>query len=450
MKRTNENDAIMLEQAIFALIDKMPWYAALVQGMKHVITRDISTLGVSFDPNGRSVRLTVNPDFLAACTLSERIALLIHEASHVDRLHLIRVPQATSNLRLGNIAADMAINCYIDGLPTGDNAGFYPKDFKLKNYQAFEYYLERLTDDESQATKPQRKPKGTGSGSSGDGPSEGTGDGSGSQGEQGDIDDSSASQATGSGSPQAQGLQGVSVPKRFVSPDANSIDVHDWENSELAVSDQAEVIENLMNRSIEKLGFDAGSIPAHVQESLRLLRELKTKRWHRELKRFLGRTVNGYELERTWSRRNRRFGLLEAGSKVSGQKKLAIAFDTSGSMSATELQRCLAETMAMVKTGVVGYLIQFDTQVNDIVKLTRSGLQVIDVKGRGGTNFVDVMEKIDELRCDGAVIFTDGEDGGARAEKPKAPVLWVYTHGMNEKYDWGFKTSLDENERKIA
>ncbi len=416
-----KTDNPMLEQAIFGLLEKLPWYGCLIQSMKVVISRDLPTAGVRFDNNGTSVRLSVNPDFLASLTPNERIALLIHEASHVDRLHLIRIPQATTNLRLGNIAADAAINCYIPDLPKG---GIYPKDFNLKNYQTFEYYLERLTDDKNESKRRQgtgRKPKADPNGTEGQ-------------------------SAAGQGEPtdaQAPG-QSAAPLKRYVSPEVDSLDVHDWENSGLAVSDQAEIIENIMKRAIEKMGLDAGQLPSHVAESLKLLRELKTKKWHKELRRFLGRTVNGYGLERTWSRRNRRFGLLEAGSKISGQKKLAVAFDTSGSMSQTELNQMLAETMAMVKSGVIGHLIQFDTQINDITRLKRSDLAEVKVCGRGGTSFQDLFSKVDALHCDAVIVFTDGQDSGT-CEKPKTPVLWVYTAGINTKYDWGFKTEITEN-----
>jgi predicted metal-dependent peptidase len=424
-----ENVNLLIEQAIFELLGKLPYYGCLIQGLKLVISRDVPTAGVRFDGNGTSVRLTVNPDYFAGLTLKQRCALLIHEASHIDRLHLIRIPQATANFRLGNIAADAAINCYIPDLPEG---GIYPKNFKLKNFQSFEWYLERLTDNESEATKPQRS-KGNGSGQGE--PTDGDGSG---QGEGETPDD-----ANGAGSGQGEPTKGDFIPKRFVPADMQPIDTHDWDNSGLSLSEQAEVIENIMERAIEKMGLDAGSLPAHVQESLKLLRELKVKRWHKELKRFLGRTVNGYGLERTWSRRNRRYGLNEAGSKVSGQKKLVIAFDTSGSVSERELKQYLAETMAMVKTGVIGHLVQFDEKVNgDIVKLKRSELQDIEIVGRGGTSFKDLMNKVDAFRADAVIVFTDGADNDT-CERPKTPVLWAITGGGSVKYDWGFRTIID-------
>jgi predicted metal-dependent peptidase len=408
-----------LEQAIYTLLGKLPYYGCLIQSMKHVISKEVSTAGVRFDDNGASVRLTVNPDFFDSLTIDERVALLIHEASHVDRLHLIRIPQATSNHRLGNVAADAAINCYIPNLPKG---GIYPKALNLKNYQSFEYYLDRLTDNLDDAKRNSPKPKSDSVDSSDDNEGDSESDG--------DTDTTDT--------PKAK----TPLLKRYIDADTRPIDTHDWDNSGLSLSEQAGVIESTMKRAIDKLGFDSGQLPSHVQESLQLLRELKVKTWHRELKKFLGRTVNGFDFERTWSRRNRRYGLQEAGSKISGQKKLAIAFDTSGSMSVQELERCLAETMSMVKSGVVGHLIQFDTEVNHIQPLKRN-TEVLEIVGRGGTSFVDLMAKVDELRCDGLVVFTDGHDNDT-CDKPKTPVLWVHTAGENEKYDWGFKTTLDK------
>lgn len=413
----------ILEQAIYGLLSQMPYYGCLIQSMKHVISREVPTAGVRFDENGTSIRLAINPDFFASLTESERIALLIHEASHVDRLHLIRIPQATANHRLGNVAADAAINCYIPGLPKG---GIYPKGLRLKNYQTFEYYLERLTDNQNEAQKQD--------GNSGESDSSERTEASESDSSDSDINDSSSGQ---SASPSDD-----SPNKRYIGPDVQPLDVHDWDNSGLSIGEQAGVIQATMERAIEKMGLDAGELPSHVKESLRYLRELRVRAWHRDLKNFLGRTVNGFNIERTYSRRNRRYGLNEPGTRISGQKKLAVAFDTSGSMSSTELERCLAETMAMVKTGVVGYLIQFDSKVNDMQRL-KSNMDFVQVYGRGGTSFKDLMERVDGLNCDGVVVFTDGADSG-HCDKPRTPVLWVYTHGERvEKYDWGFKTVLD-------
>jgi predicted metal-dependent peptidase len=218
-------------------------------------------------------------------------------------------------------------------------------------------------------------------------------------------------------------------------------DTHDWDSTDLTTDQQAEIVQQTMERALSKMGQGADGVPSHVQESLKALKDLRVKNWHRELRKFVGRHVNSITQDRTWSRRNRRFGLLEAGIKTGLGKKVAVAFDTSGSMSTEELQRCLAETLAMLKAGVVGHLIQFDTQVNKVEPLRRT--QEFEIVGRGGTSFVDLMQRVDKLNCDALIVFTDGDDYD-NCQQPKTPVLWVLTDGARNKYNWGTTTHLEK------
>lgn len=402
-------DSKIVERAIYGLIEKLPFYGHLVQTFKIVITTAVPTAGVSFDPNGKSIRLAINLDFFTGLTESERIALLIHECSHVDRLHLIRGNDFDDKKRF-NMAADLAINSYIDGLPEG---GLYPQDYRLRKFQTAEWYYDRV-DEENKDKKSGKKGKNSKAGG---------------DGEPTDSDSE----------PQEQSADSDEIQKKYL-PEPTT-DVHDWDSNGLSLDQQVDVLETAIKRAVEKMGSSAGILPSHVIESLQLLKELKTKNWHKELRKFLGRTVNGWERERTWSKRNRRFGLAEAGTKIAGQKKLAIAFDTSGSMSQSELNQALAEAVAMVKGGVCGYLIQFDTQVNKVERLRRH--QEVEVVGRGGTSFTDLMQKVDAMHCDALVVFTDGDDGDDCVQ-PKTPVLWVFTDGRRNKYEWGFKTEIRE------
>ena len=187
-----------------------------------------------------------------------------------------------------------------------------------------------------------------------------------------------------------------------------------------------------------------GTVPSHVAESLKILKDLKVRKWHNEVKKFIGRRINGFDTDPTWSRRNRRYGLLTAGKRSGGSKKLAIAVDTSGSMPISELQQAMAEAIAMVKAGNEVIIIQFDAKVNSVEKF-RKNAPTLEITSRGGTCFADLMVQVDKLRCDGLVVFTDGEDSGA-AKAPKTPVLFVYTTGHKPKsmYPFGRHIILDK------
>jgi len=96
----------------------------------------------------------------------------------------------------------------------------------------------------------------------------------------------------------------------------------------------------------------------------------------------------------------------------------------------------------MVKRGVIGTLVLFDNQIRDTRSLRSVRADSVEIDGGGGTCFRDLMQKVDELRADGLVVFTDMDDA-TTCEQPKTPVMWVLTDGERDKYSWGHKVVLD-------
>lgn len=414
MSESGQIDSKDVEKAIYKLLTTKPYYGSLLQTFKITLSEHFPTAGVRFASNGRSIELIVNPNFFGKLTEAEREALLIHECSHVDRLHLVRIPNLGGNHMLGNIAADLAINCYIKNLPEGC---LYPSQYKLKDYETLEYYYEEIKKQQEE----KRKEK------------EGESDNSDNGAEKNKSQDSGQS-----GKPQA-GQVGDGKDGDPYSRD--TLDVHEWDQSGLSKEDKMEVIENSIKRAMENIG-GSGNLPVHVQETMQHIKNHKTKNWHRELRKFIGKYVSGWDRERTWDRRNRRYGLQDAGNRLAGKKKIAIGIDTSGSMGQKDIEKALAEINIMIGVGVEGYLIQFDTVIQKEEKLKK--FESLTVHGRGGTDFKDFFKRADELKCDGAIIFTDGDDMGT-CPQPQTPVLWVYTiKNPRKQYNWGFKTFLND------
>jgi len=403
-KDKKEIDTSHVEKAIYKLLTTKPYYGSLLQTFKITMSDKFPTAGVRFASTGRSIELIVNPDFFGKLTEKEREALLIHECSHVDRLHLVRIPALGGNHQLGNMAADLAINCYIKDLPEGC---LYPSQYKLKDYETLEYYYERLKEQIKNNEKSDNKNDGNQPNNSPNSPS--------------------GENNPGDGGEDSPGIK-------------DTLDVHEWDNSGLSKEDKIEIVENSIKRAIKNIG-GAGNVPAHAQESLQTIKNMKPKNWHKELRKFIGKYVSGWDRERTWDRRNRRYGLQDAGTRLAGKKRLAIGIDTSGSMTKKDIERALSEINSIIGVGVEGYLIQFDIIIHKEEKLKK--FQSLNVLGRGGTCFKEFCKRVDELHCDGAIIFTDGDDFGG-CPMPKTPILWVYTSGEPKKpYPWGFKTYLE-------
>ncbi len=73
-------------------------------------------------------------------------------------------------------------------------------------------------------------------------------------------------------------------------------------------------------------------------------------------------------------------------------------------------------------------VVQFDTEIKGPPASLKRAHRSVNVKGRGGTSFVPVMEYLDEHRdYDGAVIFTDGQASMPRPPKNRRTrVVWLF------------------------
>lgn len=142
-------------KAVIRLFDRERFYAELVLQMDRIITNRIPTAGVCIKEN---IQLLVNPDFFENLSLDEQVGVLIHEAKHVLHDHIPRVKTLApevyaanaakdvgSKHKMMNIAADIAINPGIQNIPEG---AVYPKMFDLVEGETFEFYAEKLKDNE--------------------------------------------------------------------------------------------------------------------------------------------------------------------------------------------------------------------------------------------------------------------------------------------------------------
>ena len=87
-------------------------------------------------------------------------------------------------------------------------------------------------------------------------------------------------------------------------------------------------------------------------------------------------------------------------------------------------------------------------------KKHRKGINYIDVKKSGGTNFASVLRYVKEKKLTdvAAIIFlTDGGDESLSvpanlAYKPRCPILWIITdqNGMGDHLKWGRSILIED------
>ena len=102
------------------------------------------TAMIYYDPNKRRFVIDMNPAFFRMMTLDERVALLLHEISHMTDGHLLRCPAMVDPMRAGR-AADLAINQRIPGIPTRDPIrGLFIEDYGFPPNLSMEDYYDLL------------------------------------------------------------------------------------------------------------------------------------------------------------------------------------------------------------------------------------------------------------------------------------------------------------------
>ena len=387
-----------LNQAIGGLLSQERFYAEFLQQMARNESKSLpAAAGVCFNEVLNRFELTVNPDLFNPLPLSERTAIVKHEALHVIMMHIARCDWkklSANNRKAYNIAMDVAINQYIKGLPdwTWTLEKFretYAKDEQvIEAEKPFEYYLSFMNDP------------------SGEGEGEGDGEGSG-----------------------------------------QSPDTHEGFGKTSSEEVVKEAIEQAVKRAAkrcEELG--AGNLPGEIVEVIKAMQSIRS--WKSELRRFTTKALSVFS-EDTRMRRNRRQregAPLLRGNKLKETRRIAFIIDTSGSMDsallaqvAGEMNRIQTESHADI------VVIECDTQVNNVSTFNRKAVSELKLHGRGGTLFKPAFDyvKANFPDIDGLVYATDGECFEHDLEKPKFFVLWMLPDTQHTvPFQWGIKAFI--------
>jgi len=372
LPKINHNAKDRLDSAISKLIIFKPIFGTVFMFLNKIQNRSLPTMGVGVI---RRVDLALyyNPEWIETLTSKELRAVLTHEALHVLLHHIARADHFDYNKLGYNIAADMAINCHVTGLPDGV---FYPSSFQLPDFESSEWYYRKL--------KKQSKDKG----------------------------------------------QGIS---EYSSGKGDLVDSHDsWgECEDDVVKEKIRGIADKAIKAQDEKGwseFGSGLAKAILDANKPVIN------WKREVRYFINKLVlAGRKTTRT--RINRREQSLRKGreDKLKGvyihpgnkrdyTSKLLVAIDTSGSVSNTEVQAFLSEINGMIEH-VKCDVTMFDTKILMEPVEVKKKISSFNIVGRGGTNFAPIIKYVDEHKYDGLIIMTDGF--APFPAKPKARVLWA-------------------------
>jgi predicted metal-dependent peptidase len=162
--------------------------------------------------------------------------------------------------------------------------------------------------------------------------------------------------------------------------------------------------------------------------------------WRATLERFLVRAQHDY----VWNPPDRRLMAHDliypslAGEGV----RVAVAVDTSGSVSGELIGAFLAELRAITRAhpNVSGVVLYADAKVQSIHDLERAAPP--SVTGGGGTSFAPVFAELERRRLqpDVLVYLTDGE--AIFPKRPNYPVIWVLPAASSIQPPWGEVSKL--------
>ena len=379
-----------LSRCIIQMLFKEPFFNHLLSGVVRVVTEEVPTAAVSF--SGNKLQLLINESFFLKELRSQtnRVAVIKHEALHLLFKHLFRMDLGKYDRSLFNIAADLVVNQFIGSWKLPDSAvtlRTFP-DLGLEQNQTVEWYYEKLINLRDAGSDSNPSPKSA------------------------DVL-SKILDKTIHGDHSYWGL---------------SKDAKGQVDAYAAETELDRMIIQARDRTPSKYH---GTIPGEINTLIDSLIESRKPKvdWRRALRIFATNSRRTYIFS-TMHRISKRYGT-RPGIKVKQFQKIAVAVDTSGSISDADLSVFFTEIDAMYRQGAEIEVIECDAEVQRTYNY--NGQLPTEVSGRGGTVFDPVFAFLRSNRLthyDGCIYLTDGY-ADEPTIRPPCPLLWVITAGGN-------------------
>jgi len=385
----SDNKEFDLNMHTARLLMDEPFFASISRRIDKRASTAIPTAGVMVNPDTAQFEMLYNPAFFADLTDLERTDVLKHEFYHVIFQHVTDRLPADVNMKLWNVATDLAINSHLNNLPEG---GLIPGEpdtpfADLPKGESAEWYMANMPEfDQGQ--------KGEG-------------------GEQEGNDGQGGEKGSNPGS-------GDGVP--------DSLDDHSgWGQCS---QDVKEMAKERLKDSVKKAAEEAsrsqgwGSVSSKVRSDI--LKSFETKIDWKKVLRYFVKTSQRADRSSSIKRINRRYAYVHPGRKANRVAKVAVSIDQSGSVSDEMLSMFFAE-LAKLSAVAEFVVIPFDTQVDENLVYTWKKGQRKEAERvlSGGTCFNAPTDYVNDKGFDGHIILTD-----LCAPKPKASKcqrMWMTT-----------------------
>jgi len=390
-----------LQKARINLLLDEPFFGSLMMQLKPVEDPKVPR----FRTDG--ARLWFNPGYLDTLSDPQLRTVLAHEVMHPALLHPFRL--GDRDLRTANIAADYAINNFLDqynldAQKRGETPPFvWPTklDGQSQPTATPDVLLDHAYDDlsfEEIYAALTRKPPGGGqeppqqSGGGQSAPSQG-------QPQPGDGDG-----------------DGASSPGEFSAGSKDPAEAQTEEAKWKVALKQAAVVAK-----------SQGRLPAGMERFVTEFLDPQLS-WKEILRTLI---TSAAKDDYTWTRPNRRYsggGVILPSLHVPRLGKIVVAIDTSGSIGEKELNEFLAEVRAILFDCRPEKLVivQCDAAVHEWIELDPFDEVDVKMKGGGGTDFRPVFDRIAaEPEPPNALVYLTDLYGSFPDQAPAYPVIWA-------------------------
>jgi predicted metal-dependent peptidase len=431
-KILDAEQALRMKQARVNLIKHHPWFG-------------MTSLSLKFVEGGceraatDGTHLFYNPSYIATQSFDESVFTVAHETLHCGLLHPYRLKGR--DLKRANKAMDYVINYLLreDGFTLVKDC-FIDDRFAGMSWETVYAILEH---EEEQEQEKQQQEKANSQQGEQEAEAEGDSDDdeqSGDQGDDdGDADDSDDAQSSDADDSSASDDDAIDESDDVRPASTASSASADGDEAEQTMSetDWMSASEQAMMAANKR-----GLMPGGVERAFRDTLDPKVD-WRAALRQFV---ENVLPSDYSWSTPNRRFaagGLYLPGLKRENIARIAVVFDTSGSITQAMVDQFNAELTTIVREmrpSAVDVLC-CDAAVQTTDTFTPDDVDDINVRlnGGGGTYFqpaFDYLNAQDEQPA-AAIYLTDLGNLGETLMEPDYSVLWVTPERVTDVGQFG-------------
>lgn len=372
-----------LQSALYFFVKSNPFNGNLIQEMRFRFSRQVPLAAIGYDRKHNTFNVYLNPERFCGHTPTERVAILCHEIMHFTNQHLFRtnfeaIPE--KDRVLWNIAGDLAINQFIEGLPK-DTGIVYPEMFKDNSGQPFPKFK---TMEEYQRLLEETKNN-------------------------------------------EHNKELLSKYEPF--------DSHDWE--QLTAEEKERMLREagaMVRRTIVKTSYDFSNLPGNIQDFIQYIENSISKIDYKGvLRKVIKRTLAVSDREPSRYRPNKRYGVYAPGTTVGRVPNLDVFLDCSGSISHTEMSAFMEVLSGFLKVGAKKCMLGlWHTELFYYKKFKQNESLKEDDMQSGGTDPSCVLAQIKKSKPNLAIILTDGHyDRGTINLPGSQEVLWVISEDGN-------------------